>query len=361
VLEDVLVYPIINTGMVFIDDFPAPQPEGVDKRLKEQFGFDIQGFFRNHWWPDMKKLTWQHGLRYTGALVETYNDNVIPPFAPENDDRALIRYYMSELLQSGGEVGLSGYNHQPLCPEGFNYGGDAYTGWPDKEYMKLSIEELLRYGKSFLPDAQFLTYVPPGNYLSPIGQEALLDAVPELSVISGLYLPATGVNVHLQEFQEEEDGTVSMPRITSGYSIDDYNLLLMAQELALHGVVSHIIYPDNVLDDERGTMLGWNSMFQDFSAVLETVTGTYPALRWSTSAEGAAAVQRYDRVGVKREMSGNQLNLMLSPFYDEVWLALYCGEEPESVSNAVLYKVDEGFYWLHATDANVRLEWEKPL
>ena len=65
-LEDTIVYPIINAGMIFIDDFPAPQPEGTDERLMADFGYSIQGFFRNHWWPDMKRLVWTYGcLLYT--------------------------------------------------------------------------------------------------------------------------------------------------------------------------------------------------------------------------------------------------------------------------------------------------------
>lgn len=361
ILEEALVYPIVNTGMVYIDDFPAPQPLGTDKRLREQFGFDIQGFFRNHWWPDMKGLTWKYGLRYTGVLIETYNDRVQPPFEPENDGRALIRYYLSELLKSGGEVGLHGYNHQPLVPEGFDYSGDNYTGWPEKGDMILSIQELLRYGKSFLPDAQFLTYLPPSNYLSPTGQEALLEAVPELRVISGLYLPEGGVKAHVQEFQEEHTGLISIPRITSGYSMNSYNLLMVAHELALHGVFSHFIHPDDVLDDARGAMLGWASMFRDFETVIESMAGTYPALRWNTAAQGAAAIQRYDRLAVKREMAGKEMNLTLSPFYDEAWLALWCVQEPIAVENAELHKIDEGFYWLHAHDAQVRIRWENSL
>lgn len=359
-LEDVLVYPVINAGMVFIDDFPAPQPEGYDQRLREQYGVDVQGFFRNYWWPDMKALHWQYGLEYTGVLVETYNDTVEPPFEPDNEERALIRYYMSELLHSGGEVGLHGYNHQPLCPEGFDYSGANYTGWPDKDYMRDSIKELARFGTSFLPEARFTAYVPPSNYLCPIGQEALLEAVPDIKTISGLYLPAVGVAAHVQEFREEEDGTISTPRITSGYSLDAYNKLMMAKSLLLHGVVSHFIHPDDVLDDERGAMLGWSAMFSDFSAAVEKIKAAYPMLRWCTASEGAAAVQRYDRLSVRRKIDGNRLTLTLEPFYDEVWLALHTKTAPETVTNGVLHKINDGFYWLQAQGALVSLEWGTP-
>lgn len=357
-LCDTLCYPVINAGMVFVDDFPAPQPEGFDERLKAEFGYDVQGFFRNHWWPDMKELTWKYGLRYTGVLVETYNQTVTPPFAPDGEDHALIRYYTSELLQSGGEIGLHGYNHQPLCPQGFAYAGEDYRPWPSMQNMGLAIRELVRYGQSFLPDAEFTTYVPPSNYLSAEGQAALLDAVPGLTTISGLYLPEEGVNALVQEFGEEADGSISVPRITSGFSMDGYNRLTAAHELMLRGVFSHFIHPDDVLDVERGAQLGWTRMYADFDAALEDLMQAYPALRWCTASEGAAAVQRYSRVHVLREWEGETLSLELTPFYDEVWLALRCKRPPDSVENAQIYALADGLYWLRATDAQVRVTWE---
>lgn len=357
---DTLCYPIINAAMVFVDDFPAPQPEGYDERLKAQYGYDVQGFFRNHWWPDMKELTYRYGVRYSGVLVETYNANMEPPFLPDNEERALIRYYTSEILHAGGEVGLHGYNHQPLCLDNFEYAGEGYTPWSSRENMALSIRELLRYGHSFLPDAEFKTYVPPSNYLSDEGKEVLLETVPSLSVISGLYLSERGINARVQEFAEEEDGSISVPRITSGFSVSIYSLLTMDHELLLHGVLSHFIHPDDVLDEARGAALGWERMLEDFDALFEKVISAYPALRFCTASEGAAAVQRYDRVRVTRTWDeSGALNMTLSPFYDEVWLALLCREAPSAVENAQIYEIGGGLYWLRATDAHVRVEWEE--
>lgn len=359
VLEDSLVYPIINAGMVFVDDFPAPQPTGFDQRLKETYGFSTQGFFRNRWWPDMKRLTWTEGLRYTGVLVETYNANVTGPFVPDSEERWIVRFYSSEILQSGGEIGLHGYNHQPLCPEGFEYAGENYICWPGMDNMSQAIEELVRYGHEFLPNAQFTTYVPPSNYLSDVGQAVLLSTVQELRTISGLYLPENGINSLTQEFREEDDGSISVPRITAGFSIDDYNRLVMAQELGLHGVFSHFVHPDDVLDDERGAALGWENMYLDFQQLVGEINATYQPLRWSTASEGAAAVQRYDRVGIERHRDGNVLELELSMIYDEVWLALWSDAEPVTVSGAELYRISDRLFWLRATQPNVCVIWEE--
>ena len=341
-----------------LDDFPAPQPEGFDELLQSQYGLSIQGFFRNHWWPDMKALSRRLGLRYTGVLVETYNKQMTPPFLPDTEDHALIRYYASELLQSGGEIGLHGYNHQPLCLDGWQYADEDYVTWASEENMAQAVEALVRYGRSFLPQAAFTSYVPPSNYLSVEGQRVLLRTVPELSVISGLYLPEDGINALVQEFREEADGSISVPRVTSGFSMDDYVTLVAAGELSLHGVFSHFIHPDDVLDVERGALLGWERMRDDFTASLEEIMAAYPALRWCTASEAAAAVQRYDRLGVTRQWDDNTLTLHLSSFFDEAWLCLCADAMPSHVEGAECYPTDGGCLWLRATQDTVRLEWE---
>lgn len=356
-LNDTLVYPIINAGMVFIDDFPAPQPEGFNDQLKQQFGYSIQGFFRNHWWPDMKQLAWDYGIRFTGVLIETYNTNVCGPFTAKGVDDSLLKYYTAELLHSGGEMGLHGYNHMPLCMADFDYSGVDYTPWPSTNAMSHSLLELYRYGKTLYIGADFQTYVPPSNLMSDVGRKTLLGILPNIKVISGLYLGEEGVNALVQEF-DEADGAVNVPRITSGFETDEFMDFVAAQELMLHGVYSHFIHPDDILDSERSQNLSWSEMFGLFQGRIEKIAEAYPELRYLTASEGAGAVQRFSRVGVLREEDERGLTVTLSNFYDEVWLALRTRVAPESVTGGELYKITDGFYWLRADEAVVRVLWE---
>lgn len=357
-LEDEVIYPIINAGMIFIDDFPAPQPEGTDQALLDTYGFNIQGFLRNHWWPDVKSLAIKNGLRYTGVLIETYNDQVTGPFKHEGSDDSLIRYYASELLQSGGEIGLHGYNHIPLCPDGFVFGGEEYVTWHSEQQMADSIRELYRYGSEFLIDTKFRTYVPPSNYLSETGKKVLLDALGgQLRTISGIYPKDTSVNALFQEFQEEEDGTISVPRIATGFAPSEFFRYISAQELMLHGVVSHFVHPDDVLDSKRSGNMSWDQMFSAFSEFVRSIETAYSALRWSTASEGAAAVQRYDRLKVKRISESDGLTVELTPFYSEAWLALKTERPVASVEHGECFKISEGFYWIRADEARIRIRW----
>ena len=100
-LFDTIVYPVINSSMVFIDDFPGPIPEGSDEIIYREFGKDIEGFYINIWWPDMKDFTRRYGLEYTGLLIETYNEKVAPPFI---DVKSVERYeyFGDSLLDAGG-------------------------------------------------------------------------------------------------------------------------------------------------------------------------------------------------------------------------------------------------------------------
>jgi hypothetical protein len=356
-LEDTLVYPIINAGMVFIDDFPAPQPEGFDEQLKRDYGYDIQGFFRNHWWPDMKQLSWDYQLRYTGVLIQTYNDNVTGPFDARGADDVLQKYYTSELLHSGGEIGLHGYNHMPLCPPGFSDDFYNYTPWPTPLTMAQSILELSRYGKTLFHDANFTTYVPPSNYLSDIGRQTLIATLPSIRVISGLYIKEAGNEALIQEFFEANDGTIDVPRITSGFDVDDFMGLVLAQELALHGVYSHFIHPDDILDTMRSGNLSWDVMYGAFRNKIQAISRVYPFLRFLTASEGAAAVQRYARLNVSRSTDQQGMTLTLSPFYDEAWFALRTRSIPESVQGGEFYQISDGFYWIKANEPVFRVVW----
>lgn len=357
-LEDVLVYPIINAGMIFIDDFPAPQPEGFNDRILQDFGYDIQGFFRHYWWPDMKSLAWKYDVKYSGVLIETYNDLVEPPFEPE-EEGALLRFYASELLHSGGEIGLHGYNHMPLNFEGFVYPpGVDYNLWPSRENMVEALQELYRYARLLFPEEDFVTYVPPSNYLSPEGQAVLRETLPSVRVISGLYLAEIGNDALVQEFGEEPDGSISVPRLSSGFIPTEYSQMVMASELAFHGVYSHFIHPDDVLDEERGATAGWREMYARFDEMLQKIVDTYPAIRFLTAADGAVAVQRYERLGITREMEEDRLRITLTNLEEEAWLSLRTERKIANVEGAALHPVSANEYWLQATGETVVVHWE---
>lgn len=356
--RDITVWPIINSLLIYIDDFPAPQPEGFDERLKEQFGYNTQSFFMNVWWPDMKKVANRYGLLYTGVFVETYNDNMEPPFE-KGVAGSLLRYYSSELISEGGEIALHGYNHQSLIPEGFP-NTDGYAGWPSQQNMYLACCDLVDYVHDLLPEVSFSSYVPPSNYLSKEGYDALTSAVPKLRVISGLYYDYEDGTSYNGNFQENPDGIIDVPRISSGYSPSQFDVLRLYSSLFDLGVFSHFIHPDDVLDIERGALLGWTQLYADFGDLLDNVVNSYPQIRTMTATAGGGAVQRAQRVvpafaKTKVDDASSMVSIDLDGFIDVAWLGVCLGEEIVSVEGGEAFRIGDDYWWVRADQPQVRL------
>lgn len=351
---DHTVWPIVNSMLIYIDDFPAPQPEGFDERLKDQFGYDTQSFFMNVWWPQMKKMAENYKLKYTGVFVETYSDNMTPPFE-RGIAEILSRYYGSELINEGGEIAYHGYNHQPLIPEGYP-NTDDYLGWPSAENMKIASEGLVSYAKEIFPELTFTSYVPPSNYLSDEGYEVAKEVFKDLKVISGVYYDYEDGTSYHGDYVENSDGIINVPRITSGFSMEAFDEMRLYSSLFDIGVVSHFIHPDDVLDEERGALLGWNAMYESLYGALGKVESLYPDLRPMTATSGGGAVQRFQRVGLNVTDDGDSIKISLTNRYDDVWLAFYSDDEVVSVEGGKINKITDSYYWICCDSDSVILK-----
>lgn len=357
--NDTLLWPIINSAIVYIDDFPAPQPEGYDERLKEQFGYDTQSFFMNRWWPDMKALAEKYGFMYTGVLVETYNDDMEPPFSVGVSD-STIKYYGAELLALDGEIAYHGYNHQPMCPEGFENNYD-YIGWPSAENMRIAFQELVRYAADIFPDTSFNVYVPPSNYLSDEGYQIIRECAPNTRIISGVYYDEEDGCGYRTNFSESTDGMIFVPRVTSDFNVGDDNIIRSYCMLYSEGVFSHFFHPDDVLDEERGALLGWKKLYNAFDDYCAVWTEKYCYTRHMTASNCGGAVQRYSRIRFTTEEDDKGVTLHLSNFYDEAWFALQTENEVGSVSGGEAFTMnDDGatLTWIRCDSDTVRIDWK---
>lgn len=50
------LYPVVGVKIFFIDDFPAPVPEGYYEKIYQETGLSTSDFYRKAWWPFMKQL-----------------------------------------------------------------------------------------------------------------------------------------------------------------------------------------------------------------------------------------------------------------------------------------------------------------
>lgn len=74
-LTEATAYPVINGATFYLDDFPSPVPAGDATYIKRDYNTSISDFYTNIWWPDLLKLSEKYGIKYTGGVIENYEDD----------------------------------------------------------------------------------------------------------------------------------------------------------------------------------------------------------------------------------------------------------------------------------------------
>ena len=359
-MGEVCAWPVIKGAAYYLDDFPAPVPSGEGKYIEEDYGLNIADFYSQIWWNDISALAEKYGIRFTGMVIEEYSDQVEGPFNSITDSQRFM-YFGNSLLDLGGEIGYHGYNHMPLCLDGFDYGGeyDTYETWESYEDMKESLEELRSFCESLYPNEKFQVYVPPSNILSEEGRRLLVQEFPEIRAIASLYLGSGPA--YEQEYEVGEDGIVETPRVISGYILDDYMRLSAMSELNLHYVSSHFQHPDDVLDADRGASLGWEEMYRRLCEYVDWVENSASGIRYLTGTEMAGAVQRFYYVQPALETEEEGLTLSLSNFQDEAWFLVRFNEwEPDTsegtVTGGTIEYLQGNLYLIKAEEPQVTIK-----
>ena len=121
----------------------------------------------------MMSLAAEHGVRYTGVMIENYEDETDGEIVKQTDTQR-FQYFGNMILHQGGELGYHGYNHQPLSLSNVDYGDVLpYKTWISMKAMQDALGELIRFGKEMFPGTELSVYVPPSNVLSEEGRKML--------------------------------------------------------------------------------------------------------------------------------------------------------------------------------------------
>lgn len=356
-LEDVCIYPVINASAFYLDDFPSPVPEGNGAYLKRDYGVSISAFYSTIWWPKILEWGETYQIPYTGLIIERYSDEVEAPF-DKNTEEAQFTTFGNMLLNAGGELGFHGYNHMPLCVEGIDddkqYGD--YELWPSVDDIKASITELEEFSSKLFPTAEFAVYVPPSNIMSETGLQALLEACPTISVVASTYFGDVEAKAFEQEFEADENGVIHTPRIVSGLSLTDYQKVAALAELNYHYVQSHFMHPDDLLDEDRGAVIGFPTLSQHFEEYLEWVYTSAPGIRNVTGSEMGTAVLQYDKLSVDRERDGNVLTVKIGGFSGNAEFLLRVNEgSVEKIEGGSFEWVTGDIYAVHAANDEIKI------
>ena len=312
-MDDISIYPVINASAFYLDDFPAPVPGGNGEYIQQEYGMDISNFYSNIWWKDVLDWEEKYGIVHSGLIIEDYSDLVEKPF-PRMLAAERFRFFGNMLLNHEGELGFHGYNHMPLCLEGFDYKGlyDSYELWESPEAMQAALLELESFSRELFPNCTFSVYVPPSNIISEEGRAILTDTLPDIRAIASTYLP--GDCVYEQEFGVREDGIVETPRVTSGAIMDEHTYLMTFSELNMHYVQSHFMHPDDVLDEDRGAALGWGVMRENLEEYMDYIYTSAPNIRDVTGSGMADAVEDFDAVSLVRTKTEQGLRVEIGGF-----------------------------------------------
>lgn len=353
-MDDVSVYPVINASAFYLDDFPSPVPAGNGEYIQKEYGMDISNFYSNVWWKDIIEWEKKYGIIHTGLIIEDYSDLVEAPFVrTESVERFL--FFGNMLQNRGGELGFHGYNHMPLCLEGFDYKGlyDGYNLWETTAQMASALTELQDFSSQLFPDCTFRVYVPPSNILSEEGRETLLQTLPDIRAIASTYLP--GDCAYVQEFGIAEDGVLETPRITSGAIMDDHMYLIAFSELNFHYVQSHFIHPDDVLDEDRGASLGWSTMKSNLEEYLDYIYSSAPDIRNVTGSGMADAVEDFSLITLDRKETKDGLSFDIGGFCEKASFLVRVrdGFTIQSVNGGRFHKAAENMYLLEADNSHV--------
>jgi hypothetical protein len=360
-LYDDFIYPIINTKMTFIDDFPAPFGNGTEENIYKEYGRNNQRFYKDIWWPAMIKMAKNRELKYTGGIIENYNNNIKAPFNDQfGEEKDNLIIYGRELLKLGGEIAIHGYNHQSLVTEHsastISSLSLGYKLWKTQEDMELSLTEVSSYFGNVYPNYKLLTYVPPSNVLSMEGRQALKNVLPDLKIISSVYNEDPSNKAYVQEYRRHPDGLLELPRVSSGYSYSDEDKWSIFNAISSIGVYSHFIHPDDVLDPYRAQHKTWEDLYLEFDGMMADIHEKYSWLRPMTASEGGSALENYLDSQIVFKKDKNKIDGYINHFQGDLNYILRTKSKVGKLENCTVTAIDDGTYLVHAKKAHFAIE-----
>ncbi|MBQ1461708.1 MAG: DUF2194 domain-containing protein [Selenomonas sp.] len=355
------IYPVLGTKVFYIDDFPSPVPEGINPRIYDELHMTTESFYRYRWWPYMQQVAKEYDLKYTGLIIESYGDVVKAPFPAPAGRRARDSFivYGRELLRMGGELGLHGYNHQPLAPAGYNEDELDYVPWASKQDMVESLQELRRYIEASYPDYAMRTYVPPSDILSPEGREAILEVFPEVKIFSSLYDGPAEAMAYIQNYERQADGTYELPRTSAGYHPKRQNMYEQISILNYIGNFSHFVHPDELFYEES-LAYSWADMEQGLKDFLTEINTRFPFLRAVTNVELMNYFADYLDMDYKVEREQDKMTIITGNNRQPLRFILRQCRDIADISGGTYKKVGDDAYLIETDSSTTVINWKEP-
>lgn len=351
-MNSVDIYPIMNAKINFIDDFPSPIPDGTSKEIYNEYGISIRKFYKEIWWPDMLKTASNNNMKYTGVLIGTYDDETCDLSESnidiENND---FTYYTRELLSIDGEIGIHGYNHQPLILNELKDESLGYKPWKDQDTIIEAIRRLVDFHKKHLKNYNLNVYVPPSNITSKEGINAIKQVNKDLQIVSASYDAGQDSESYIQEVEIDEDGIYNLPRLTYEFEYTEESKWDILGGVNLMGYVSHFVHPDDILDANRSNGNTWSSLGKEYYTMNSDVYHNYPWLKATTATEAANKLEIYQNTKISYEQREEYIKVYCDNFIGEVNLILKTTKKIGDLENCTVTKIGEDAYLVVAKNS----------
>lgn len=326
-------YPVVNVSTIMIDDFPSPIYSVDPEPIKSEMGISSAEFVMNVWWPDMLKMAEKYGIDYSVYPCFNYDRVKEPPFTFTEWDRHISvkngqqvissNWLMQQVLENQFEMAFHGYNHESLLD----------TIWKNQEYMESALIAARKKWRVNRFGPYPKTYVPPSNDIDSIGLVALANAMPEMEFMCSLYDGEVWEG-GAREFDVDpyESRLFDFPRISSGYTFNDFKLYNQESLYLFTGIWTHFIHPDDIYQIPDATYdagggyalrnsqkLNWHTssdgkkgMFDIWNDYLQYFVDTHPSTRFLDVYTGATITRDWRESSYEYTENGDAFNVRKS-------------------------------------------------
>lgn len=318
--SDWYINPILNSKLIHIDDFPSPVPRYENEIIKKSYGMDTGDFFNKIWWKDMVALAERRNLIYSGFLIIDYNNDVRSSDMKEIPKITLldIDKRARELLLYQGELGIHGYNHNPLVFEGdIDFKTLNYVPWENDSDIAAGLRNISSIIEELLgKNVKLYSYVPPSNILKNRGKEILLKSFPDLKTISSLFYGDEEKGAFVTEIGKDDEfpSIYTMPRFSSGFFYEKDDLWGIFNAIAVYGYMSHFVHPDDIISDDRGLGKDWSQLYKDFESTILEVEKRFPYFEPSTNSGLTQKYMNIEDIKIYSEKDNDTLKIGIENF-----------------------------------------------
>ena len=323
--NDWYITPFLNAKLMHIDDFPAPIPRTINKVIQDEYQMSTRDFYKQIWWKDMLEIAKQRNLIYSGFIIIDYNDAVNKEDMKEISQITLedLDIEGRELFLHGGEIGIHGYNHNPLVFDGdIDFPALSYHPWRSEEDMAAGMNQLLKYVKKmFGKKIKLYVYVPPSNILKEEGKAALVKNYPDLNVIASVFYGDSDRGAYASEIGRDKTipKLFNFPRFSSGFYYDKDDMWSLFNAIAIYGYWAHFVHPDDVISNDRGKDKTWNELKKEFDKLIGEVEANHPYLEPIRASELTQRYINIEDLKIQSEKRDNKIYVGMEnyrePFY----------------------------------------------